>query len=185
MIAFRLLAAAFFVVTATASQAQHPLDAALPGGWGTATQGLFLFKHQCSSCHSEYDSYAAAANTGTCFLDPARMFNYVKQKMPPAAPGSLKDTEVYALVAYVLDMKGIIKRSDFVNAKSLQKIVMPNQGGMISSSCPKEAGGLGKGNVTKDSPKTVPALTSAGAVVPAPPPPQAAARPKPTQSKQQ
>jgi len=173
------LAIAVIVTIASALTARADVPGALPVGWGNAVQGVFLFKHRCSSCHSEWDTYDAAASTGSCFIDPARMFHYVKQTMPFGAAGTLKDAEVYALVAYVLEMKKIIKRSDIINAKTLPNVVVPNEGGVISSSCPKEAGGLGKGNVTKDSPKTMPALLPASSALAAPSPP-AEAKAKPT-----
>jgi hypothetical protein len=85
--------------------------------------------------------------------------------------------DVYGLVAYVLDAKGIIKRSDIMNAQTLPKVMIPTNG-IISSGCPKAAGGLGKFNTVKDAPKTVPALLPAGAT----PPPSTEVAPKPARA---
>jgi hypothetical protein len=166
-----MLKAVSVAVAVLAATAPHSLRAqdALPRGVGFTTQGMFLFKHQCSRCHSLNDTYAAAESTGHCFVDPVRMFHYVKKTMPPEAAGTLKDTEVYALVAYVWEVKGILKRGSFLNAQALPQVVIPTNG-VISSGCPKEAGGLGKFTVKASDPKTVPALLPASAVAAAPSP---------------
>ena len=177
---FRILALMFVVVMESAAQAQQSLTTELPKGWGNSTTGTFAFQHKCVSCHGgEWGGRTAAASTGLCFVDPVRMFHYVKHAMPPEAPGSLKDTDVYGLVAYVLDAKGIIKRSDIMNAQTLPKVVIPTNG-VISSACPVAAGGLGKYESMKDGRKTMPALLPASAA--AAPPRPAAVAPKPSRT---
>ena len=169
-------AAALFALVTTAAQSQE-----LPKGWGSSSSGVFIFRHKCESCHHEWGGRTVGASTGLCFVDPVRLFHYVKSEMPPDAPGSLKDTEVYHLVAFVLDAKGIIPRNALVTAQTLPKVAIPiPASGMISSGCPKAAGGLGKYESMKDSRKTMPALLPASAAAAPPPPPTAAAKPKPT-----
>jgi cytochrome c len=45
--------------------------------------------------------------------------------MPPDAPGSLKDTEVYGLVAYLLTLNELIPADAMIDATSLPKVKMP------------------------------------------------------------
>ena len=57
--------------------------------------------------------------------------------MPFTAPGSLKDDEVYALVAYILSEAKIIEPTETMDAKTLPKVVMPNQDGFIPDARPE------------------------------------------------
>jgi cytochrome c len=45
--------------------------------------------------------------------------------MPPDKPGSLKDDEVYGLVAYLLSLNELIPPDGIVDAETLPKIKMP------------------------------------------------------------
>jgi cytochrome c len=122
---------------ASAAFAQHAPSSELPGGWGNAVRGVFIYSAKCSKCHSERDSRTTATDMEKCWRDPKMMFNFVKRAMPADAPGSLKDQEVYALVAYLLTEGKIIKRSDVLNAKTLPNVVMPNREGVIPNWCPE------------------------------------------------
>jgi S-disulfanyl-L-cysteine oxidoreductase SoxD len=53
--------------------------------------------------------------------------------MPVTHPHSLNDHEVYALVAYILSIDGIVKKDAVLDAKSLPKIKMPNRDGFIDA----------------------------------------------------
>jgi cytochrome c len=45
--------------------------------------------------------------------------------MPQAVPGSLRPDEVYALVAYLLFLNGVVPRDAVMDAQSLPKVRMP------------------------------------------------------------
>jgi cytochrome c len=45
--------------------------------------------------------------------------------MPPDKPGSLRDEEVYGLVAYLLSMNELIPADAVIDAASLPKVKMP------------------------------------------------------------
>ena len=45
--------------------------------------------------------------------------------MPPTAPGSLSDAEVYNLTAFLLQANGLIAADAVIDATTLPKIVMP------------------------------------------------------------
>ncbi len=56
--------------------------------------------------------------------------------MPFDQPGLLKPTEVYAVVAYILNLNGIIGNDQVVDAKTLPKVKMPNRVGFVSDPRP-------------------------------------------------
>ena len=56
--------------------------------------------------------------------------------MPFDQPGKLKPNEVYALVAYILDLNGVIGPNDVMDAKSLPKVKMPNRDGFVADPRP-------------------------------------------------
>jgi hypothetical protein len=56
--------------------------------------------------------------------------------MPFDQPGLLKSPEVYALVAYILNLNGIIGNDQVMNAKSLPKVKMPNRNGFVADPRP-------------------------------------------------
>src|SRR5690242_16226767 len=84
------------------------------------------------------------------------MFHYIKNAMPLDAPGSLSDADVYGLMAFFLQAKGIVPPNTIMNAQALRKVVIPTNG-FIPATCPKELGGLGKLEQMKDGRLVVPA----------------------------
>ena len=53
------------------------------------------------------------------------MFDYIRRAMPPDAPGSLKDNEVYTLTAYLLHLNELMPADAVIDAASLPKVKMP------------------------------------------------------------
>jgi cytochrome c len=56
------------------------------------------------------------------------VFDYVRRAMPQNAPGSLSDTETYAVVAWLLHENGIIGANAEMNATTLPAVQMPARG---------------------------------------------------------
>jgi cytochrome c len=56
--------------------------------------------------------------------------------MPFDRPGLLKPPEVYAAVAYVLNLNGIIEADRVMDATSLPKVKMPNREGFVADPRP-------------------------------------------------
>jgi hypothetical protein len=50
--------------------------------------------------------------------------------MPLNDPKSLSDDEVYAVVAYILQLNGVIGENDTIDAKTLSAVKMPNRDGV-------------------------------------------------------
>jgi cytochrome c len=59
------------------------------------------------------------------------LFDFIRRAMPYNAPHSLKDDEVYALVAYLLNLNKLIGDNDVMNKDTLPKVRMPNRDNFI------------------------------------------------------
>ena len=59
------------------------------------------------------------------------VFDYIRRAMPDAQPKSLSNDEVYAAVAYILNINGIIKDADVMNKDTIMKVQMPNRDGFV------------------------------------------------------
>jgi cytochrome c len=135
-----------------------PSGEGLPPGSGTAKAGAELYANTCAACHGDKLQGNPAAGIGGDRLLGGRgslasktpiktvesywpyattLFDYIKRAMPFNAPGSLKDDEVYALVAYILSDAKIIKPTETMDAKTLPKVVMPNADGFIPDARPE------------------------------------------------
>jgi len=133
-----------------------PDGGGLPDGSGTVAAGRELFTAQCSRCHGPNGEGGVGATLvgGQGTLRTARplktvgsywpyattLWDYINRAMPFDQPGLLKPSEAYAAVAYILNMNGIIREDQVIDAKSLPKIVMPNRDGFIPDPRPKGGG---------------------------------------------
>ena len=129
-----------------------PDGTGLPEGSGTAAAGRELFSATCARCHGEkgeggvgprlaggQGSLATARpvkTVGSFWPYATTVWDYINRAMPFDQPGKLKPSEVFALVAYILDLNGIIGPNDVMDAKSLPKVKMPNRDGFVSDPRP-------------------------------------------------
>lgn len=135
----------------------------LPKGAGSVDRGLELFESQCASCHGSFgesnevftplvggttandikSGHTLALKTGTVpqrttFMKVASistLFDYIQRAMPWTSPKSLKPDDVYAVLAYLLNLAEIVP-ADFVlsdtNIAEVQQR-MPNRNGMTTN----------------------------------------------------
>lgn len=122
--------------------------AGLPAGKGSVSEGKKIFAEKCVACHGE--GAKGGAQYGAMFggigsfttnkrkLTPGSMypyapilFDYTRRAMPMDSPQSLSNNEVYALVAYIYNLNGLVKDDAVVDAKSLAAMKMPNRDGFI------------------------------------------------------
>jgi S-disulfanyl-L-cysteine oxidoreductase SoxD len=132
-----------------------PDGGGLPEGSGTVAAGREVFKARCARCHGEKGQGGVGSNLvgGQGTLATARpiktvgsywpyatsVWDYTNRAMPFDQPGLLKADEVYAVVAYMLNLNGIIGNEQVMDAKSLPKVKMPNRDGFISDPRPDPA----------------------------------------------
>lgn len=152
----------------------------LPKGSGSVDQGQELFEAKCASCHGTFgesnevftplvggttkDDMKTGRVKGlssgelpqrTTFTKVATIstvFDYIQRAMPWTAPKSLKPDEVYAILAYLLNLSEMVP-GDFVlsdkNIADVQKL-LPNRNGMTTDhglwpGAAAAKGGIGNG----------------------------------------
>ena len=62
------------------------------------------------------------------------LFDYVRRAMPLNESKSLTNDEVYAVVAYLLQLNDIIGENETINAQTLPRVQMPNRDGFMTFS---------------------------------------------------
>jgi len=120
----------------------------LPEGAGTATAGEVLYQQQCLACHGPNGQGALAEELaggegtltdrypdktiGLYWPYATTVFDVIRRSMPLHAPGSLTNSEAYALTAYLLSINELIDIDFEINAKTLPAVLMPNRQGFKS-----------------------------------------------------
>jgi cytochrome c len=129
-----------------------PDGAGLPPGKGTVAEGQKLFVEQCARCHKPDGTGEVGPRlvggqgtlrtprplktVGSFWPYATTLWDYINRAMPFDRPGLLQPSEVYAAVAYVLNLNGIIDQSHVMDATSLPKVRMPNRDGFVPDSRP-------------------------------------------------
>jgi S-disulfanyl-L-cysteine oxidoreductase SoxD len=125
-----------------------PDGAGLPPGSGTPRQGEQVYLAKCLACHGEKGAgkpndqlvggqgslepgRAPAKTIGSFWPYATTVFDYVRRAMPLNDPKSLRDDEVYAVVAYILQLNGVIGENDTMDAQTLPAVRMPNRDGFV------------------------------------------------------
>lgn len=124
----------------------RPDGAGLPEGRGTAAEGATIFASKCASCHGKTGKegpndvlVGRDPRSGFPFSQDPRLphtignywpyattvFDYVRRAMPPTAPGSLTDAEVFALTAFLLHANDLIPADAVMDRTTLPKVQMP------------------------------------------------------------
>ncbi len=117
--------------------------AGLPAGQGDVDGGKRLYEKRCIACHGVggqggindqlsgghvgLDAVPSARTIGSFWPYAPPLFDYVRRAMPFAEPGTLQDDEVYALVAYLLFVNGIVAEDTILDAEKLSRVSMPNR----------------------------------------------------------
>ena len=128
-----------------------PDGVGLPPGSGTPKQGEAVYAGKCVTCHGEKgagkpnDQLAGGQGTlpgdkppvktvGSFWPYATTIFDYVRRAMPYNQSKSLTDDETYAVVAYILNLNGIIADNNTMDAQTLRKVKMPNWDGFVTFS---------------------------------------------------
>ncbi len=135
------------VAVAAADISIGPDGAGLPPGSGDVARGARVYAEKCQSCHGadgagtpndrltggigSLTSGRPVKTVASFWPHATTLFDYVRRAMPIQAPQSLSDDEVYALVAYLLSVDGIVAKDAVMDARSLPRVRMPNREGFV------------------------------------------------------
>lgn len=126
----------------------------LPDGEGTVEQGEKIFAKRCALCHGDFGEGAGrwpmlaggedtltsedpVKTIGSYWPNLSTVFDYVYRAMPFGHAQSLSGDELYAVVAYMLDLNYLIEDDDFVlSRETFHDIVMPNADGFFDDDRP-------------------------------------------------
>jgi len=124
-----------------------PAGEGLPPGQGTVAQGAALYALHCVACHGREGRGGSGGELaggnpdltarqpdktiGTYWPYATTLFDFVRRAMPLTAPWSLTDEETYALVAYLLNLNGIVGPEFVADAAAVRAVKMPNRNGFV------------------------------------------------------
>jgi cytochrome c len=126
----------------------RPDGAGAPPGKGSVKAGETIYLERCAACHGEFGESAGrwpqlAQGKGTlASSDPVKtvgsyfpylssVFDYIRRAMPFGDAQSLTNDELYAVVAYVLNLNDIVDDKFVLSKETWKQVKMPNQGGFI------------------------------------------------------
>ena len=125
----------------------------LPQGSGTVAEGRTVYTDRCATCHGPNGEGGGAGaalvggqgtlattrplkTVGSFWPQATTVWDYVNRAMPFDRPGALKPEEVYAVVAYILNLNGIVGEDAVMNATTLPAVKMPNRDGFVADPRP-------------------------------------------------
>lgn len=127
-----------------------PDGTGLPTGSGRAVEGEQIYAERCVTCHgsageggsalelvgdhaslsSEYPDRGIAAY----WASAPTLFEYIRRAMPPQEPWSMSIDQTYAVVAWLLELNGLLVAGAILDAETLSAIKLPNRDGFIDMS---------------------------------------------------
>ena len=119
-----------------------------PAGRGSVKDGEKVYMEKCAACHGEFGESAGrwpqiAQGKGTLAShDPVKtvgsyypylssVFDYIRRAMPFGDAESLTNDELYAVVAYVLNLNDIVDDNFVLSKQTWAQVKMPNSGGFF------------------------------------------------------
>jgi S-disulfanyl-L-cysteine oxidoreductase SoxD len=123
-----------------------PDGVGLPPGSGTVQQGETTFMAKCQPCHNAKGAgqpndrlvggqgslpgdKPPVKTVGSFWPYATTLFDYIRRAMPLPQSKSLTNDELYGVVAYLLNLNGVIPETETLNAQNLAKVRMPNRDG--------------------------------------------------------
>jgi cytochrome c len=154
----------------------------LPAGSGSVSQGKEIFLAKCAACHGVAGDSAAmfapliggttaediqngrvASLSGTpmhkrsLFMKApniSSLFDYIQRAMPWTQPKSLAPDEVYAVLAYLLNLAAVVPADFTLSDGNMAEVQarLPNRNGMTTDhglwpGAPASEGGMGNGGI--------------------------------------
>lgn len=125
----------------------RPDGAGLPPGSGSVVHGRQVYEENCAACHGDHgegglgDRLVGGQGTltsdhpvktvGSFWPYATTLFDYVRRAMPYPAPQTLSDDDTYAVIAYILNLNGIVASDASLDASTLPAVRMPNRNGFV------------------------------------------------------
>lgn len=131
----------------------RPDGKGLPPGAGSVGDGEYLYEDKCAQCHgsfgegnNQFPALAGGEGTltdqrphrtvGSYWPYTSTLWDYINRAMPYAQPGSLSDTEVYAITAYVLFLNDLVADDFVLSRENFSTIDLPNKANFVPDSRP-------------------------------------------------
>jgi S-disulfanyl-L-cysteine oxidoreductase SoxD len=117
-----------------------------PSGRGSVKDGEKVYMEKCAACHGEFGesagrwpqlaqgkgtlaSHDPVKTVGSYFPYLSSVFDYIRRAMPFGDAQSLSNDELYAVVAYVLNLNDIVDDKFVLSKETWRQVKMPNQAG--------------------------------------------------------
>jgi cytochrome c len=117
-----------------------------PPGHGSVKDGEKVYMDKCAACHGEFGesagrwpqlaqgkgtlaSHDPVKTVGSYFPYLSSVFDYIRRAMPFGDAESLSNDELYAVVAYVLNLNDIVDDKFVLSKDTWGHVKMPNHGG--------------------------------------------------------
>lgn len=126
----------------------RPDGMGLPPGSGSVKDGAQIYQTRCASCHGTFGEGMGRfpvlsggmqsltddrpeKTIGSYWPYATTLWDYIYRAMPFYAPQSLTDDQVYAVVAYVLNLNNIVDADFVATQDNLAAVEMPNADGFV------------------------------------------------------
>ncbi|HSH75525.1 MAG TPA: cytochrome c [Longimicrobiales bacterium] len=112
----------------------------LPSGSGSVAQGERVYQTHCIACHGPtgtegpndrlvgtepWEEWPGSLTIGGYWPYATTLFDFIRKAMPQLTPGILTPDDTYAVIAYLLNLNGIVPADAVMDAESLPAIRMP------------------------------------------------------------
>ncbi len=112
----------------------------LPTGRGSVAEGQGVYLTYCTACHGatgtegpndrlvgtdEWDEWPSGQAVGNYWPYATTLFDYIRRAMPQLTPGILTSDQTYAVIAYILNMNGLVPDDAVMDATTLPAVEMP------------------------------------------------------------
>jgi cytochrome c len=105
------------------------LGACSPPGPTAAEQqerGAALYAQQCAACHEVEGGIGPRLKPGVLagYASAQTLYNYLRIAMPTQAPGSLPEDEYWAIIAFLLEDRGLIAGDEVLDAARAPSVAL-------------------------------------------------------------
>ncbi len=124
----------------------RPDGVGAPAGKGSVKDGEKIYLEKCAACHGEFGesagrwpqlaqgkgtlaSHDPVKTVGSYFPYLSSVFDYVRRAMPFGDAQSLSNDELYAVVAFVLNLNDIVDDKFVLSKDTWAQVRMPNESG--------------------------------------------------------